>query len=135
MLCQLFLTTRLLLSLSPFPLQPLSYLFSLRMTFSFLFHPSSPLLFPPMAAFFLPPAPLLVLAAAVFFLLPNRLHLLTAAHFFPLPNRLRLLTAALFFFHPSYCLSLLLCNLPLLSPLFCQPQSRGFPYGPALVIL
>jgi hypothetical protein len=91
MLCQLFLTTRLLLSLSPFPLEPLSYLFSLRMTFSFLF---------------LPPAPLLVLAAAVFFLLPDRL---------------RLLTAALFLFHPSYCLSRLLCNLPLLSPLFCQP--------------
>jgi hypothetical protein len=103
MLCQLFSTSRLLLSIPPVSLQPLSYLFGLRMPFSFLFLPSPPLIFPPAPAFFLPHAPLLVLAAAVFFLLPNFLRLLTTASFFP---------------HPSHRLSLPPRGLPLASHLF-----------------
>jgi hypothetical protein len=86
MLCQLFSTTRLLLSISPVSLQPLSYLLGLRMPFSFLFLASSPLLFPPTPAFFLPHVRLLVLAAAVFFLLLNCLRLLTTALFFLCPS-------------------------------------------------
>jgi hypothetical protein len=120
MRCQLLSTSRLLLPTPPVSLQPLSYLFGLRTSLPFLFQPSPPLLFPLTPAFFLPHAPLLVLAAAVFFLLPNHL---------------RLLTTDLFLLHPSYRLSLSPCSLPLSSPLVCQPPPRGFPYGPALVIL
>jgi hypothetical protein len=83
MLCQLFSTPRLLLSVLPVSLQPLAYLLSLRMPFWFLFLPSSPLLFPPPPVFFLQHVRLLVLAAAaVFFLLPNCLRLLTTTLFF-----------------------------------------------------
>jgi hypothetical protein len=151
MLCQL-------LSISPLSLQPLSYLFGLRMPFSSLFLRSSPLLFPPTPAFFLPHISLLVLAATVFLvLLLDHLHLLTTSGFFLLPNCFRLLTTALFFFHLSYRLPLLVCDLPLAScllgqqpprkflalscrislpsPLLCQPLPRGFPYDPALVVL
>jgi hypothetical protein len=112
------------------------------MPFSFIFLPSSPLLFPSTPAFFLSHIPLLVLAAAVLVLLPDHLRLLTTT----------------LFFHPSYRLSLLPCDLPLAScllgqqpprrflqelpctllhssPFLCQPMPRGFPYDPALVVL
>jgi hypothetical protein len=133
MFSQLLSTSRLLLSIPPVSLQPLSHLFGLRMLFSFLFLPSSPLLFPSTPAFFLPHIPLLVLAAAVFVLLLDHLRLLaaavfvllldhlrllTTAGFFLLPNCLRLLSTALFFFHPSYRLSLPPRGLPLASHLF-----------------
>jgi hypothetical protein len=104
MLCQLFSTSGLLLSILPLSLQPLSHLLGLRMPFSFHFLQSSPLLFPQPPVFFLQHVRLLELAvAAVFFLLPNCL---------------RLLTTTLFFIHPSYRLSLPLPGLPLASHLF-----------------
>jgi hypothetical protein len=58
--------------------------------------------------------------------------ILPAAFGFLLPNRLRLLTAPLFLLHPSYRLSLLLCNLPLPSPLLGQQPPCYFltlPHG------
>jgi hypothetical protein len=124
MFSQLLSTSRLLLSIPPVSLQPLSHLFGLRMLFSFLFLPSSPLLFPSTPAFFLPHIPLLVLAAAVFVLLLDHLRLLTTAGFFLLPNRLHLLPAALFFLHPSYHLSLLPCRHPVPAHLRCKPLPR-----------
>jgi hypothetical protein len=82
MLRQLFSPSRRLLSVPLMSLQPPSYLFSLRIPFSFLFQPSPLLLFPAAPTFFLPQAPLLVLAAAVFFLLQGPLLLLAEAIFF-----------------------------------------------------
>jgi hypothetical protein len=119
MLCPLFSTSRHLLSFLPLSLQPLSYLFGLRMTCSFLFQPSSLLLFPVTPTFFLPHIPVLVSPAAIFFVLPEYL---------------RLLTTVLFFLHPCYRLSLSPRGLPLTLPYFCQPQARGFPYVATLVI-
>jgi hypothetical protein len=86
MLRQFCSTSRLLLSILPLCLQPLSYLLGLRMPLPFLFLLSPPLLFPPAPAFFLPHVRLLVLAAAVFFLLLNCLRLLTTALFFLCPS-------------------------------------------------
>ena len=79
MLFELFLASRLLLASTPASLQPLSHFFGYRMPCSFLFQPSSFLLFPETPMFFLTQTPLLVLTAAVFFLLPHRLRLLTVA--------------------------------------------------------